>query len=139
MENKTELELLQSMQEKLERIERRQRAERRGNRILFIVIILALVLLAWSIVPKVITMVNQYNAVMDKIDEVSKALSNVDFDSVTKMFNSLSSVDFDGLKEKMAQVENIIDNVSILDINAINNAVEKMNTALDPLLKLFKR
>lgn len=135
----SELELLRDIQERLTRIEKRQKAHKRRGVIVFFVILSVIALLAWFAVPRVLTMYSQYNDIMTKIDSISKALDNVDLDAIGKMFNSLSSIDFDELKEQLAQLQEVVDNIKFLDIEALNGAVEKMDTALDPILKLFRR
>lgn len=104
-------ELLQEINERLIRIEKFQKAERTRSIIQLAVVAVLLIILAIIIVPKVITMAEQYRELMQRINGIS-----AEFEGIAAEFESFKSkiegIDFQGLKDTVDRMQSFFNSLS---------------------------
>lgn len=168
MENLQNDDLLRSVELRLKRIEKRQKRQTNFYLGTLLVFVLALAVLAAVYVPKISAMVRQYNALMSQVQEIGQAVSELDLNAVStalsslegvdvasleKMITDLESIDFNQLKASLdflqevdlnslnasiTQLKSVLGSLSKLNTESINQAVENLNKALEPVMKLFE-
>lgn len=111
-------QLLQEINERLIRIENYQQQERRRRIIRLCIIAAIILILAIISVPKVVTMVHQYNQVMSQVDSVIAEVDGIkaQFDGIVSDFEDvkgkIDSFDFDALKNVIAEIQSAIDSLN---------------------------
>ena len=163
MEQETQ-QLLRQMEERLARMEAAQQATRRRTRTVLLAAAAGLAVLVLWLAPQVCRRVRQYDRTMTGLQQVSEQLSALDLQAAARALSALDgvdmealeqasrqlqaldveslqsslallqSVDLDALNKSIQQVQQVI---SGLDAESINEAVQNLNRALEPLLRLF--
>lgn len=134
-EKKSVEEMLQDITERLERIEKFQKAERIRRLVILGVVVLAIIVLAIIITPKVISVVNQYNELMDQVNKYtaiinSLKLENMDFSGLEKAVDTLNNIDFDNITEMIGKLK-------LIDFDALTEAVNRITAVTNQIGKFF--
>lgn len=132
---KTDREMLEEINERLIRIEKRQRIESIRRWVTLGIVIVLIVALAAFIVPKVMTVMNDYNELMETIEGYKKvidsmSLEDIDFSGLESAANALNDIDFGHITEIIKQLEEI-------DFDGLTEAVNRITSVTNSIGGLF--
>lgn len=151
-----QLELLLDIQRRLDEMEQREKKRDRRRRWRVVVLSLLIAALLAAGAYGVYRAVTEYNALMQQLAEVQAAVEEVvdqlDVKSITGTVNRLATMDVTGLENLLSylagkdkaelaktieDIKSAVDNVSKLDIDALNSSLDKISKTLAPLVKLL--
>lgn len=73
----------------------------------------------------------------ETLQQLGEALQTLDSDSLTEALAVLGEVDMQRFGEGVQQLETLLNGLGGLDAEAINTAVQNLNKALEPILRMF--
>lgn len=149
-ENEELKEQLARMEKKLDSLQRYVTAQKIRTYVIAGICILLIAALALWIVPKVNAVVRIANDFKSEVEAFKEQISDINLDGAREAlekigeidFSVFQQIDFSGLNEKIqaidfAGIQNVLDKVKSIDVDSINGTVDKLNTVLEPLTRLF--
>ena len=148
----TEREILLDIQQRITAMEKREARRRRWRIFRGVLTAVLLVLLAMAAYRGYNVVLAEYNDLAAQLEEVQKAVDELDVDALVKTVNDLSSMDTKGLKNALSyfaamnveelettlnSLRDAVGNVAQLDMTALNEGIENVNNTLEPIMKFF--
>ena len=148
----TEREILLDIQQRITAMEKRETKRRRWRIFRGVLTAVLLVLLAMAAYRGYNVVLAEYNDLAAQLEEVQKAVDELDVDALVKTVNDLSSMDTKGLKNALSyfaamnveelettlnSLRDAVGNVAQLDMTALNEGIENVNNTLEPIMKFF--
>ena len=108
--------VLKEINERLIRMEKRQLNGQRTRIVIFAIIMLALIILAAVMIPKIITISATVNELVNELSEIDpealeqtvETVNNLDVDGLNSVISSLETIDFTGISNAIAKLESAL-------------------------------